>query len=156
MSTLLLAAVLSAVSSAQAAEPDPAWLVGQWRGGEGGRVYEERWEPALGGVMLGTFRFVQDGEVRFYELMTIGPASEGDGSATGVALRIKHFGADLVGWEAQDAHVGFRLTGGGPDELVFTGQQETTTLRYRREGDQLTVRLEKADQTSTFTFTRVP
>lgn len=147
---LLLVAALSALATPASAPPDPSWLVGQWRGGEGAVVYEERWEPARGGAMLGTFRYVQGDAVRFYELMTIGPGADGV-----VTLRIKHFGPELTGWEASDAHVGFRLASGGPDELVFVGVTEPATLRYHRTGDQLSVTLDKGEQQHAFRFTRV-
>ena len=48
------------------------WIVGRWA------------EPA-GGTMVGMFRWLQAGAVRFYELLTVEP--EGDG----LVWRIKHF-----------------------------------------------------------------
>ncbi|MHC4379273.1 MAG: DUF6265 family protein [Planctomycetota bacterium] len=72
------------------------WLVGRWVGeGFGGEV-EEVWLPPAGGVMLGSFRLVSAGEPRFYEILTLGPGSDG------LEMRLKHFEADLVGWEERD------------------------------------------------------
>lgn len=47
------------------------WLAGQWRGEGLGAVAEEFWLPAAGGAMAGTFRLVDRGSVRFYELFTL-------------------------------------------------------------------------------------
>ncbi|MCB9869977.1 MAG: hypothetical protein H6837_08980 [Planctomycetes bacterium] len=102
---------------------DVAWLVGRWRGtGFGGEV-EETWGPALGGTMIGTFRLVRGGKPDFYELLVLEPAG---GSLT---YKVKHFHADLRGWEAKDACVSFPLVRIRKNEICFHG------LTLRREGD---------------------
>jgi hypothetical protein len=96
----LTACQSTGASSLQSAEAQPTaeidslhWLVGRWVGeGFGGEV-EEVWLPPSGGAMLGSFRLVSDGEPRFYEILTLGPGE------AGLEMRLKHFEADLVGWE---------------------------------------------------------
>ncbi|MEP5937595.1 MAG: DUF6265 family protein [Erythrobacter sp.] len=85
------------------------WLVGQWVGtGIQGAPAQESWLPPVGGTMVGTF--VQqvatengDGEIMFTEHMYL---MEEDGS---LALKLKHFNADLTAWEEKDDMVTFRL-----------------------------------------------
>ena len=91
------------------------WLVGQWTGkGIGGAPAMESWLPPAGGVMVGTF--VQenaDGGLMFTEhmyLMTDGET---------LTLRLKHFNADLTGWEEKDDMLSFRLVALGPCAAYF-------------------------------------
>gem|GEM_PF-857349 len=107
-----------------AAEPsidDFAWLVGRWRGEALGGVAEEVWLPPAGGAMSGIFRTVKDGAVNFYELFTL--------AEPGLDLRLKHFGADLVGWEEREEVVTFPFVRVSPTEAVFEG------LVFRRISD---------------------
>lgn len=96
---------------------DFAWMVGHWRGEALGGVAEEVWLPAAGGAMSGFFRHVRNGEVGFYEIFTI---AEPD-----LHLRLKHFNADLTGWEEKDEVVTFSFIRVTPTEAVFEG------LRFR-------------------------
>lgn len=102
---------------------DVAWLEGHWRGEGLGAVVEETWLPPAGGAMAGVFRLVDDGELRFYELVTL---TEEAGS---LVLRLKHFNADLTGWEAADETVDFPLVRMRLDTLWFDG------LTIAREGE---------------------
>lgn len=85
------------------------WLVGQWAGeGIQGAPAMESWLPPAGGTMVGTFvqeREDEDGpmKIMFTEHMYI---SEEDGS---LALKLKHFNADMTGWEEKDDFLTFRL-----------------------------------------------
>ena len=97
---------------AEKGEPPPAatlaqmdWLVGQWEGaGIGGAPALENWLPPAGGTMVGTFvQQGEDGAVRFTEHLYL---MEEEGS---LVLRLKHFNADLTGWEEKDDMVTFRL-----------------------------------------------
>ena len=76
---------------------DLSWLVGRWVGKGFGGVCEEVWQPSSGGSMIGTFSLVVDGKAQFYELMTITMES---GKPT---MKLKHFNADLTGWEETGA-----------------------------------------------------
>ena len=91
------------------------WLVGQWAGpGIGGAPSMESWLPPLGGTMVGTF-VQQDeaGAIMFTEHMYIVPQ---DGS---LALKLKHFNADLTGWEEKDEMLTFRLVAIEPCAAYF-------------------------------------
>ena len=81
------------------------WLVGQWQGeGIRGAPAMESWLPPIGGTMVGTFvQESADGAIMFTEHMYIVPQ---DGS---LALKLKHFNADLTGWEEKDDMLTFRL-----------------------------------------------
>lgn len=104
---------------------DLDFMTGRWIGEAFGGVVEETWNPALGGQMLGTFRLVSDGEPNFSEHMLM---ASFDGR---LALRLKHFHADLEGWEEKDGHVQFDLLSTAPGRAYFDG------LTFVREGDEL-------------------
>ena len=97
--------VLSLVSLAACATPRTndattahpfSWLAGNWVGkGLGGDV-QETWLPARGKSMVGVFRLTENDEVTFYELITI------DNEANGAVMRLKHFHANLHGWEEKN------------------------------------------------------
>lgn len=114
-----------------------AWLAGHWRGSGAGGVAEEIWAPPRDGAMMGVFR--QDGPEGpvFYEILLI--REEGDS----LILRLKHFHADLRGWEEKDERLEWPLAFLGEREAVFgparfhspdpTRLQITVTMR-RRDG----------------------
>jgi len=154
---LALAAILLNPGVIQAAVPaatlhDLSWLSGSWEGeGIEGAPALEAYAPAAGGQMVGHFRQLnKDGSVMFYEIITI---VEDAGS---LAYRLKHFNADLTGWEEKDKVVVFPLTAAtkqrwdfsglvyertGPDAMIASvvvqgddGKQETLVFRFRRKG----------------------
>jgi len=91
------------------------WLVGQWEGkGIRGAPAMESWLKPMGGMMVGTF--VQedaDGAIMFTEHMYL---VQEDGS---LALKLKHFNADLTGWEEKDDFLTFRLVAIEPCVAYF-------------------------------------
>ena len=93
---------------------DMAWFAGHWAGEALGGFSEEIWSPPKGGAMMGMYRLVRDKPV-FYELMTL---VEENGSLT---LRLKHFNADLTGWEEKDKTVNFPLVAKADGALHFEG-----------------------------------
>ena len=99
------------------------WLVGTWQGPGLGGECEEVWSAPAGGTMMGMFRLIKDGEVSFYEIITL---TERDGKPH---LRLKHFGADLSGWEERTESVDFPFVSRTSDTLVFQG------LAYHKDGD---------------------
>lgn len=118
----LAAIALSGTALAQDAEPEtrigetdfvspPAsldqmgWLVGQWKGeGIRGAPAMESWLPPMGGTMVGTFVQQEvDGAIMFTEHLYM---MQENGS---LALKLKHFNADLTGWEEKDDFLTFRL-----------------------------------------------
>ncbi|MBF9150344.1 DUF6265 family protein [Novosphingobium jiangmenense] len=143
------AAAILAPASAMAAPPatlaDIAWLKGSWEGeGIEGAPALEAYAPAAGGQMVGHFRQLnKDGTVMFYELITI--VEEG-GS---LAYRLKHFNADLTGWEEKDKVVSFPLTDRKGDLLDFSG------LVYERTGKNTmtaSVQVNEGGKTETLVF----
>ncbi len=81
------------------------WLVGQWRGeGIGGAAAMESWLPPTGDTMVGTFvQTTDEGTIRFTEHLYL---MEEEGT---LVLRLKHFNADLTGWEEKGDMLTFRL-----------------------------------------------
>ncbi|MEM7780385.1 MAG: DUF6265 family protein [Pseudomonadota bacterium] len=81
------------------------WLVGQWTGeGINGAPALESWLPPTGPVMIGTFvQQNEDASIMFTEHLYL---MEEEGS---LVLRLKHFNADLTGWEEKDEMLAFRL-----------------------------------------------
>lgn len=81
------------------------WLVGQWSGtGIGGAPALESWLPPTGSTMIGTFvQQADNGAIMFTEHLYL---IEEEGS---LVLRLKHFNADLTGWEEKDEMLTFRL-----------------------------------------------
>lgn len=81
------------------------WLIGQWSGtGIGGAAAMESWLPPTGDTMVGSFvQQTGEGGIRFTEHMYL---TEEEGT---LVLRLKHFNADLTGWEEKDDMLTFRL-----------------------------------------------
>jgi len=148
---LLLTAAACALAEPrpEATLKDVAWLEGHWRGtGLGGQA-EDLWSSPAGGAMPGIFRLVKDGAVVFYELMTL---VEAEGS---LELRLKHFHADLKGWEEKDKVLSFPLTKREPGKFQFGG------ILFERSGEHeltVTVSIRQRDGTvkdEPFRFQRV-
>jgi hypothetical protein len=73
--------------------------------------------------MVGHFQQVKDGKVGFYEFYQFVPAGKS------LLLRIKHFNADLTGWEEKAQTVDFPLVAVERDAVYFDG------LTFRRAGE---------------------
>ena len=106
---------------------DVSLIQGTWTGPGFGGTCEEVWTAPRGGGMMGMFQLVNDDGIVFYELCQIVPE---EGS---LALKLKHFNADLTGWETQDETVDFPLVKLEGTTAWFEG------LTYKREGDTLHV-----------------
>jgi len=114
---------LDAARGPPATLDDVRWIAGSWTGrGLGGEV-QEMWTAPAGGSMAGVFKLTVGGAVGLYEMMWIVE----DGET--LALRLKHFNADLSGWEQADEHVDFPLVRMEEGAAYFDG------LTYRRVGD---------------------
>jgi hypothetical protein len=118
-----------------------AWLAGgTWRGDGLGGTTEESWSTPAAGAMMGMFRSLKPAgpgahAVSFYEFLTF---VEQNGS---LVLKLKHFNADLTGWEEKDGFVTFRLARVTPEAIYFDG------LTFRREGrDKMTIFLALRDR----------
>lgn len=103
------------VAAPPAAVRDLGWLAGYWKGSGLGGTVEEIWSAPAGGSMMGVFRLIQGDSVVFYEIMTIRPQGES------LALVLKHFDADLTGWEEREEVVIFPLLRIGATEAYFEG-----------------------------------
>lgn len=55
---------------------DLGWLTGNWLGRVGDDVVEEHWSALGGGTLMSMFRWQKEGQVWFYEFVTIEPAGE--------------------------------------------------------------------------------
>jgi len=111
----------SGMASPPATLADVAWLQGHWRGPGLGGISEEFWMEPSGGAMPGVFRTVADGDVILYEMFAL---TEHEGS---LVLRLKHFNADMTGWEDKEEMVRFRLAHVEPGLIQFN------SLTYRLE-----------------------
>ena len=91
------------------------WLVGQWAGeGIGGAPAMESWLPPTGSTMVGTFvQETAEGAIQFTEHLYL---MEEDGT---LVLRLKHFNADLTGWEEKEDMLSFRLVAIEPCAAYF-------------------------------------
>ncbi len=102
---------------------DVSWLVGSWQGTAFGSQFEEVWNPASVGTMVGMFKlFDQEKGVNFYELMLL---REQQGS---LELLVKHFSADFTAWEDKEDFITFRLVKWSEDAVHFSG------LSFYRQG----------------------
>lgn len=114
--------IRAAPAGAEFTLEDLRWLVGDWRGTRpDGSIVEESWREAIGESMLGTFRWVADDKVRFYELLVI------EQDDTGPVLRLKHFNRGLTGWEEKDQVLAWALVEATDTRAVFRrGEGEHT------------------------------
>ncbi|MEP7358512.1 MAG: DUF6265 family protein, partial [Anaerolineales bacterium] len=113
---------------------DVAWLAGRWVGTRAGDAIEEIWSPPAANTLMGMFRWLRDGKVRFFELISL------EAAGAGLVLRLKHFEPGLQGWEEKDQAVTFDLVALSDDEVVFFQHslRKTQWMVYRRSGpDQL-------------------
>jgi Domain of unknown function (DUF6265) len=141
LAALLLCACASAPAPHDARSPlaPLAWFSGTWVGGEGSMHIEETWSGPSGVSMLGSFRMLENGAPRFYELMSL----EREGEHT--LLRLKHFGPKLHAWEEKDEAPTFRLSAVTGSEATFenVGTDKVRRIRYQRTGDALVITLER-------------
>ncbi|WP_340681037.1 DUF6265 family protein [Paraglaciecola sp.] len=101
--------------SPKASIADVAWITGYWQGEIWGGKIEEIWSAPLAGSMMASFKFAADQQVKFYEIIRL---AEQDGSLT---LRLKHFSAELTGWEEKDDYMEFKLVKITDNEAYFDG-----------------------------------
>lgn len=94
---------------------DIEWLAGNWIGTGFGGISEENWSKPIGGIMVGTFRMIKDGKPIFYETCWM---MEQDGT---LILRLKHFHANLLGWEEKDKTVDFQFVKKEKKRVYFNG-----------------------------------
>ena len=94
---------------------DAAWIAGSWSGDAFGGTFEEVWSTPSGGTMMGMFKLVKDDKIGFYEILTISEKSNS------LVLKLKHFNANLTGWEEKDDYLSFPLVKISEKEVNFEG-----------------------------------
>ena len=130
---------------------DVAFLVGHWTGDGLGGQFEEVWTAPKQGVMVGMYRGLKsDGTPTFNELLVL---REEKGS---LIVRLKHFNADMTGWEEKAQVVTMPFVGKRDGLVHFDGMAFQVTgpdtltcylaIENKKEG---TVR------EATFTYKRV-
>jgi len=127
------------LSEATATVSDFAWLEGTWRLSQDNLEMEERWSAPLGDGLVGTFRWLRNGEVWMYELMAI---SKDHGR---FVFRLKHFTRQFASWEEKDKALTYGLTKIEPNRAVFEDPERDEPRRfifYRPVPQTLIVRLE--------------
>ncbi|WP_115461458.1 DUF6265 family protein [Winogradskyella aurantiaca] len=112
---LLPTLVLSQENQLEAKLDNIAWIAGTWHGEAFGGQVEEIWSEPSGGSMMATFKLVVEGQVGFYEIEIIREVGNT------LLLQLKHFKANLKGWETKDETVDFPLEYITKDKAVFEG-----------------------------------
>ena len=102
---------------------DVAWLTGSWAGEAFGGTFEQVWNPASAGSMVGLFKLMNGGEVNFYEILLL---VEEEGS---LSLKVKHFTRDFTAWEDKEDYTRFRFIKADEDAVHFSG------ISFYRIGD---------------------
>jgi hypothetical protein len=91
------------------------WMTGHWKGEAFGGITEEIWSPPAAGAMMFVFRLIIDEEINFYE---IGHVREIEKS---LVFELKHFGADLKGWEEKEEVQRFKFIKATENRIYFEG-----------------------------------
>ena len=94
---------------------DMSGLSGSWTGTGLGGVSEEVWSKPANGVMMGMYRLIKEDKPVFYEMLWL---AEENGT---LILRLKHFHANLVGWEEKDKTVDFKFVKKEGKRVYFSG-----------------------------------
>ena len=106
---------VDSIGSPDASITATSWVAGHWRGEAFGGIAEEIWTPPLGGSMMCAFKLVTENKVSFYEIVTISEVNNT------LILKLKHFHANLKGWEEKDQTVDFRLVKVTDNKVYFDG-----------------------------------
>lgn len=114
-----------------------AFVAGHWKGPQGATVIEEVWTKPSGDAMIGMFRIVSGGKTRMTEFMAF------EQRENGPVLVMRHFGPGLVAREEKDAPLVWTLEKIEPNHAVFFIEKAGSRLDFRRQGDSMTITLEK-------------
>lgn len=102
-------------SSPEASIEQFAWIAGHWKGEAFGGQTEEIWSKPTAGSMMGSFKLSEGDKVIFYELCVFREVDKT------VLFQLKHFNADLTGWEEQNKTVDFPFVKITKDAVYFYG-----------------------------------
>lgn len=116
---------------------DFAFIAGHWKGAMGGASIEEVWTKPGGDAMMGMSRLSSSGQTRLTEFMAI------EQRESGPVLLMRHFGTGLIAREEKDAPLVWTIEKTGPNHAIFYLAKEGSRLGFNREGDSLTITLEK-------------
>lgn len=94
---------------------DIGWLAGRWQGDWGPRIAEQEWMAPKAGLMLGTFRLVEDDKTLVIELFTLLQKPDG------IEFRFRHFTPELTAWEKSDPTI-LTLESIDGKKIVFVNQ----------------------------------
>lgn len=114
------------------------WLAGSWRGKGLGGDCVETWSEPIAGSLVGSFLFTEKDKPVFSELFTISPLGNS------VTLRLKHFTAEMVGWEEKDKFVEFKFVKRIGNRYHFDG---LTYIDVSPTQMQAVVRMKRKDGT---------
>lgn len=132
--------------SPKATLKDVDWISGTWQGEAMGGLCEEFWDKPSANTMMFCFKFIENNQVVFYEL---GHIKEIDKS---LILEIKHFGADLKGWEKQDEKKTFRLVKLDDNHAYF---DQFTFEKVSENEMNLYVVFQESGKEMTFNYKRI-
>lgn len=136
---------LSGEAMPEATVDQAAWLAGAWSGAAMNGTAIEVWTPPSGESMIGLFKYVEEGETVFSEIMTIIP------TGSSITMRLKHFSADLTGWEEKNEYQDFPLVKLDPDRLFFDG------LTVQKTGaNTITIYVATENEDGTFSELKFP
>jgi hypothetical protein len=133
MPVLALLALLAAPPQLE----DLAFIAGHWKGPGGATAIEEVWSKHSGDAMIGMFRIVSGGKTRMTEFMAF------EQRESGPVLVMRHFGPGLIAREEKDAPLVWTLEKLAPNHAVFFIEKAGTRLEFLRQGESLTITLEK-------------
>jgi hypothetical protein len=108
------------------------FLSGRWVSQTPTELQEETWTPVRGDSMTGTFRIVEHGRAVFYEFWAV------EVEDNRPVLKLKHFNADLVGWEEKNASTRMPLVSSAENDAVFAEPDGSVSLHYHLAGKKLT------------------
>lgn len=121
---------------AKATLSEVEWLVGNWVGEGISGPAREVYSPPMGGAIAGHFIQQRGDGIWFYEIVTI---VQKGGTLT---YRLKHFNADLTGWEEKAEVVEFPLVAVEKDAVYFDG---LTIRLVQKDRMRAVVRVEMRD-----------
>jgi hypothetical protein len=132
---MLLMLLLLASQAPTAA--DLSFIAGHWKGTMGQSSIIEVWSKPEGDAMVGMFKLTSGGKTRMTEFMAI------EQRESGPVLIMRHFNPGLIAREEKDAPLVWTVEKNEPNRAVFFAEKEGSRLEYLRQGDSLTVTLEK-------------
>lgn len=107
-----------------------SWLSENWKGTGFGGTLDELWMPISDNSMQGICRVYDKHKLQFTEYMNI--IQENDST---VSLKLKHFSANLNGWEEKEEWTTFKLIKIENQTAYFSG------ITYQRKKNKLIIKL---------------